>query len=674
MQSSTVLFIILAAIVALGAVLFQYYYKSKKRGKRTILLSFLRFIGLFGLLILVINPKFTKNEYTLEKANLVILTDNSSSINASKVEVAAILEKIDNNAAITEKFQFKKYVFGSVLKDTDSLSFTAKNTNISKALSALNEVYANTKTAIVVLTDGNQTIGEDYSFYGNRSKLPIYPIAVGDTTQYEDVRIGTINSNKYAFLKNKFPLEISVSYAGQKDFNATVTIAVNGKNAYRETVKLSNIATTKTINALLNANSVGIKNITVTVNSIANERNTTNNQKNIAIEVIDEKTNIVIVSAVMHPDIGALKKAIERNEQRSVSIKKPNMTPKDLDEVDVFVLYQPNASFSAIYKYIQQKKSSAFTITGEVINSNFLNSIQKTFRVQGGYPVQETFPVLNSGFSKFDISEFSIDEFPPLNNGAGIIQGQGVETLLQMKILGRTLASPLLLASDNENGKELVLFGENLWKWRAQSFRNNQNFENFDAFIGKLMLYLSSNRTKNRLDVEYASIYEGSNEAKIKASYFDEAFVFDANANLVLKLKNKEDGNSREIPMLLKNNFYEADLTDLPANSYAFTVSVVDEKRSESGDFTILDFDVEQQFLTTDYKKLKQLAFATQGALYFPSKTDDLVQQLLNDSQFVPTQKSTKNVVSLIDFRILLAIIVAALAAEWFIRKYNGLT
>ncbi|CAN0598318.1 unnamed protein product, partial [Ectocarpus sp. 12 AP-2014] len=47
---------------------------------------------------------------------------------------------------------------------------------------------------------------------------------------------------------------------------------------------------------------------------------------------------------------------------------------------------------------------------------------------------------------------------------------------------------------------------------------------------------------------------------------------------------------------------------------------------------------------------------------------------LEENNTYVPTEKSTENIVSLIDFEILLAIIVFALASEWFIRKYNGLT
>ena len=674
MQTSTVLLIILAAIVALGLVLFQYHYKSKRRGKLNVFLSFLRFIGLFGLFVLLINPKFSKNEYSIEKTNLVVLTDNSSSIKKSENEVFDALEKISADPKLSNRFKVRNYAFGNTVRQTDSLSFADKNTNISKALAELQKIYSNTNSAIILLSDGNTTIGEDYVFMGKNLKSPVYPIALGDTTQYEDIRIDQVNTNKYAFLKNKYPLEVYVSYDGDQDITTSINITVNSKNVYRENIKLSSNDNAKVINTNIAAGSVGNKNINVSVASLENEKNTQNNSRNTVVEVIDEKTNIAVISDIMHPDIGALRKAIESNEQRSVSIKKPNVNSRELDDIDVFILYQPKPSFRNLYVYLQQKKASIFTITGEQVNSNFLNQIQKTYHIEGGYPVQETFAVKNSGFSSFDISDFDMEDFPPLSNGAGIINGQGGETLLQMKILGRTLESPILLASDAEVGKELVLFGENIWKWRVQSYRNNQNFQNFDDFIGKLMLYLSSSKGKSRLEIDYQSVYEGSTNAKIKASYFDEAFVFDSNASLLLKIKSSESNLSQEIPMLLKNNFYEADLSDIPAGQYTFTVKVKDENRSKSGSFTILDFDVEQQFLSTNYRSLEQLASATNGEMYFPNKTDSLLQNLVNDNRFVPTQKAIKNIVSLIDFRVLLTIIIAALAAEWFIRKYNGLT
>ncbi len=173
--------------------------------------------------------------------------------------------------------------------------------------------------------------------------------------------------------------------------------------------------------------------------------------------------------------------------------------------------------------------------------------------------------------------------------------------------------------------------------------------------------------------LDYSPIYDGSSNALITATYFDETFIFDANANLVIKLKEKDTGISKEVPMLLQKDYYETDLSDLPAGQYDFTATVKNENLSKSGSFTISDFDVEQQFQSTNYKKLERLANAAGGQLYFPSEIQTLIKQLDGDARFVPVQRGRENVVSLIDFRILLGIIVTALSAEWFIRKFNGL-
>jgi len=674
MQISTILVIILAAFVALAIVLFQYYYKSKKRDKLTLVLSFLRFISLFGIAFLLINPEFVKSEYSLEKTNLIVVSDNSTSLKNYENDVLEILTSIKANKDLSDKFNLDFFRFGNKLQAVDSLDFSEKNTNITATLKELQEVYSNSNAAIVLLTDGNQTIGEDYQLFGVNAKSAIYPIAVGDTVQYEDLRIDNVNANKYAFLKNKYPIEVDASYFGEYEVSSTITISSNGRKIHQELVKLSKKNNAKTIRILLNANSIGVKQLEISISSTSNERNTLNNNRNIAVEVIDEKLNITIVSSMTHPDLGALKKAIESNEQRVVSIKAPSARLADFEKTDVFLLYQPSPAFKSIYDLIRTKKMNSFTVLGAKVDRNFLNRIQNNFAITGNYPVQETLAVLNSGFSKFDISDFDIVDFPPLNNGTGVVKTENGESLLQMNVLGNTFDAPLLATFNNDEQKELVLFGEHIWKWRMQSYRNQQNFENFDNFIGKLMRYLSDNEKKNRLNLEYEAIYEGNNSPKIRATYFDETFVFDPNASLTLFVQNKKNGTKKEIPMLLKNGFYEADLRDMPAAEYGFTVTETKEKRSKSGIFTILDFDIEKQFSSTNYKKLNQLALATDAKLYFPESVDQLLQNLNNKKEYTPTQKRTKNIVSLIDFRILLVLIATVLALEWLIRKYNGLT
>ncbi|WP_339712900.1 VWA domain-containing protein [uncultured Kriegella sp.] len=673
MQVVTLLWILLAAIAALAIVFLQYYYRSKKNGRLSLLLSFLRFIAIFGLLLLLINPKFSKFDYTLEKVNLVVLTDNSTSVAPFHDIINAILNKIGSDAQIKERFNVKYYQFGSNLSEMDSLSFRETNTDIGRALSATNDIYATSKAAAILLTDGNQTLGENYEFSGTHLKLPVYSVVVGDTTKYEDLGIGQINANRYAFLKNKFPLEVHVTYNGPGN-RSSLSISINGSNVHRETIDFSKGNGNSVVNVLLNAASVGTKNIQVTINPLESERNTANNAKNAIVEVIDEKTNITIVSDVLHPDIGTLKKAIESNEQRSVNIKKPSETIKEVDNVDLFVLYQPNRAFAPVYDYIEKKNTGVITITGTKTDFNFLNTIQKRFRIEDNYPVQEVFSVKNEAFSKFDISDFSLEDFPPLESSAGPIGLEGEHTtLLKMQIKGVDMSSPLFAILEGNNRREAVLFGENLWKWRVQSYRNNRDFKNFDDFIGKLILYLSSSKSKSRLNVDYNAIYQGSNDVKISATYFDEAFVFDGNADISINVTNEDNIIDREFPLLLKGGFYEVDLGSLPVGNYSFKVSVENKNQSKSGNFTIMDFDVEKQFSSSNYMKLNQLSKDSEGAVYFPAHIDSLIQNMSSDERFVPTQKGKENIVSLIDFRFLLALIATALALEWTIRKYNGL-
>ncbi len=677
MQTITVLLIILAAVVAMLIVLFQYFYKPKTKGRQRLLLSFLRFIALFSVFLLLVNPKFSKKNFSLEKANLIILTDNSSSIASigAAGQVDSILQKLITSDELSDKFNLEQYHFGLKLEVSDSLSFSDKTTNIVKALKALNTIYGNEESVVVLLTDGNSTLGEDYEYYGENQKLPIYPIVLGDTTRYDDLRITQVNTNKYAFLKNRFPVEIFVAYYGNENISTQLTVTLDGENIHSQKLEMNKDISSKMVTINVNAPSVGLKTMRINLKPLSNEKNTLNNLKTVAIEVIDEKTNVAIVSELLHPDIGALKKSIESNEQRAVTIVKPTVDLKDLSDIDLFILYQPTISFARIYDYIKKGKVNSFIISGPKTNWNFLNKAQSSFTKNSYGQSEEVTPLINNGFSKFDISNLVMDEYPPLESNLGeVIINKSHEILLGQRIKGADIGEPLLVLAENGLEREAILFGENLWKWRVQNFREHQNFNDFDELVGKIILYLSSNEPRSRLVLDYELFYEGNSEAKIAANYFDESFSFDPDAKILLQLMLKGERNMQEFPMLLKGSFYEADLSNMPPGEYAFTVKVVNGNITKSGSFNILDFDVEQQFTSSNYKKLKRLATSTGADLYFPSQTNDLMNALIVEDKFKPIQKSHQNVVPLLDFRFLLAIIVSALSMEWFIRKYNGLT
>jgi hypothetical protein len=676
MQTKTILLVVLAIFFTAVIVWFQYYKQSKTSGKLNVILSILRFISIFSLLTLLINPKFNKGEFTIEKPNLIIAIDNTSSVNSlgGSQGILNSIDKIKSNSSLSDRFETSSYLFGNTLIQGDSITLDDKRTNLSVALNSLNQIYGKSKSAVVLLSDGNQTLGLDYEYLKLDADLHVFPIVVGDTTSYEDLRIGRVNTNKYAFLKNKFPVEINLAYTGDRSINSIIRIYLNGKQVFRQSVSFNSKNATTTINTLLRASSVGVKNMKIVVDKLSNEKNSINNSKELSLEVIDEKTNVGLITSIMHPDIGALKKSIETNEQREVQILKPNVPLETLENIDVFILYQPNKSFKPIYEFVQKRGGGIFTITGNKTDWSFLNTIQSSFLKESYNQKEEILPTKNQSFSFFDISDLSFEDYPPLESNLGdIVISQPFETIANQRIKGVDLDTPLFLVVNQEQKKEAVLFGENIWKWRVQTFRNEQSFKTFDDFLGKLLFYLSDVKQKSRLTIDYESLYDGSTNAAITASYFDNSYEFDPNASLVLRLNKLDSNFSREIPMLLKGTNYDASLDDLDAGSYEFTVIEPEEKLSRSGQFQIIDFNLEEQFLAADYKKLNRFSKSSGGQLYFPEQIELLIENLANDNRFIPVQKSKRNVVSLIDFRYLLILMVLALAIEWFIRKYNGL-
>jgi len=674
METITVLYIILAAIVALAIVVLQYIYIKKAKGKIYLFLAFFRFIGIFGLLLLLINPQFSQKSYTLEKPNLVILADNSTSVSDSANELTQLISEIEGTKEISDRFNIRTYQFGAELSSLDSLTFKDKNTNIYKSLSALKDVFAREQTATLLFSDGNQTIGQDYSYFKSDQNSTINTVVLGDTTKYRDISVGPILINKFAFLKNKFPLETYVSYQGKTNVSATVTIKMNDQVVHRENINLDYESNLKTISTQIDAEAVGIKKIAVQVTQLPEEKNITNNQRSTSIEVIDEKTKIALISDILHPDLGTLKKSIESNEQRAVSILKSNATLSVLDGIDLFVFYQPTARFKNSMDYAISKNANTFIITGTHTNYSFLNKANLGFEIENGYPKQEVFGLLNTAFTKYDISAFDLTDFPPMESDAGpIVFQKSFETLLGTQIKGLNVQKPLLAVMEDNSKKQALLVGENLWKWRMQTFRNSGNFINFDEFMGNLVRYLTSTKNKSRLNVEFEKVYEGSSNTVITATYFDEVFLFDPNAKVKIIVTNTKTKRSQSNPMVLKNGYFEADLSNLLAGEYSFIVSVENDPKTEKGSFVISEFDMENQFVSSDDSKMKILATNSGGKQFYPSQIEALKTELLRNDAYVPTEKSAENIVSLIEFRILLAIIIFAFTAEWFIRKYNGL-
>ncbi len=676
MHENALLYIILAALIAFGVAGYFYGYKSKLNRRLRWFFGVLRFLTIFVLLLLLINPKFYQTSYVNVKPALAVAVDNTQSVsyldksnNAEK-----LVDFLKNHEELNNRFDLSFYAFGESLKRLDTLTFSERQTNISDPLLSLNEIYKNKVAPFLLVTDGNQTLGTDFEFSTQNVKQPIYPVILGDTIRYKDFAITQINVNRYAYLKNEFPVEVFLIYTGETSENTTFTVRQGNTTVFQQNLTFNAQESSKVIEFKLPANSVGVQKYTTEISPLENEKNVDNNSKFFAVEVIDQATNVLLVSDISHPDLGALKKSITSNEQRKLIIKTPEEALEHLDDSQLVILYQPTNSFNVIYDRLEENNQNTLIITGKNTNWTFLNARQNRY-AKAAYSSEQVQGRLNSGFALFSIEDIGFNGFPPLETSLGDLKvNVPHDVLLSQQILGIDTENPLLFTFEENNRKEAVLDGEDIWRWRAHVFVKNKSFKPFDDFVSSLVQYLSSDKLRSRLDVKAESFYYNSGDVKLSAQYFDQNYVFNNKASITITVKNQETEQESTFPMLLKSNFYEVNLSSLAAGEYSYTVSVTDEALRASGNFSIIDFNVEQQFLNAQTEKLQRVSNATGGISYFVNDYSKLVEDLIQDDRYVSIQKSEQKIVTLLNWKILLFLLAFLLAVEWFSRKYNGLT
>lgn len=674
MTTSTILLLLLSVLIAAGLSFYHYLYKANYKSKLHLFLAFLRFVSLFSIFVLLINPIISRKTFETTKTPLPIVVDNSQSISElNQSNIAKELSgKLDENNKLKDKFEVQLYRFDSNFQSGNELDFKGKQTHIDQVAQNLKQFYRSQHYPVVLVTDGNQTIGNDY-VYSFQQNTSVYPLVLGDTTTFLDLKINQLNVNKYAFLKNKFPAEVFLQYNGTKTINATFSIQQGNATIHKQTVAFSHSKKAQAVSVLLNANKVGVQTFKAVISSSEKEKNNYNNTKNFAVEVIDQRSEIALISAINHPDLGALKRSIESNQQRKVTIVKPNNI-KSLQDYNVLILYQPTAEFKPVLDQNKNLGLNTWIITGTNTDFNLLNQYQNQVQFKVSGQNEDYSADYNAQFNSFALDNIGFEQFPPLQHTFGTITvKENTNTLLKARIRNIGTENPLLTFSESGLKRNAYLFGENIWKWRLESHLKTKSFEQFDVFTDKVIQYLASNAAKKTLNVTHESFYNSGETLEISAQYFNKNYEFDENARLTIALKNKQTGKTKNYDFLKGNSDYKVNLDGLEFGNYSFTVTENNSKTKYSGNFEVLDFEIEKQFVNPDVARLNQLASNTNGKVYYPSQVDALIENLLKNDHYLATEKAVIKKTPLIDWIWLLILVAFSLAAEWFTRKYNGL-
>lgn len=673
MEKYSVIWFFIAFVLSGSLGYYQYYYRVKKLTKVSFLLVIIRSLVFFLLILLFLNPSITKESIINQKAKLSILVDNSSSIRFFKKDslVHAILQNFKTHKKLNKRFDINYYSFGNLFQQSDSFSFDENQTDISMPLERIYKIQKNTSNAIVLLSDGNQTIGNDYQY--TSLKDPVFPIVIGDTTEYQDVKIAQINVNRYSFINNQFPIESILQYEGTQTIKLRYSLENNGKIIFSKRINFSEKNNSHILKTFIKATKEGTNFFTSKIEYLENEKNIVNNSKNFSVEVIDKQSEVLLISSFYHPDLGALKKAIESDKQRKVTIKIVDNKNIQLNKYQLVVMYQTNNKFNNIIDQLNSNKSSFMLITGSKTDWLFLNNKSLGINKKNINQLENYSARFYNGFLNFSQKNIGFENFPPMIDYYGeTTVSIPHQTLLYQSINGFSSQNPLLATANHNNQKKVFLFGEGIWKWRSSSFLKNNSFQYFDEFIGNLVQYASNKKIRNRLDLDITPYYNANSSIQIGAFYVDENYQFDDRATLLFTIKNKDSKNKKIFPFSLSGTSYQLELTSLEAGEYEYTIEVDGQNISKKGTFKVNEFLIEEQFTNANSSKLELLAQKTAGKLYFEDKYRLVIDDLVTDNRFTTIQKSKKTIDKLVNWQWIMLLIIGLLSLEWFIRKYIG--
>jgi hypothetical protein len=310
----------------------------------------LRFITISLLCFFLLSPLLKIMTRHLEKPIVVIAQDNSESILACpdsayyKKDYALQLKALI--ADLKEKYDVKTFSFGDHVDTDINLRFNEKQTNIAALLTELNSRFSNRNVgAVVIATDGLYNQGANPLYAYDNLKAPIFTLALGDTIVHKDLLLKKTTCNKIAYLGNTFPMEIDLEARQCKGATAVLTIHKDSALLYKKEINISNTSFRMLIPVSLEATKKGMQHYKIKVSPVPGEISTANNSKDVYIEVLEHKQKILIVADGAHPDISAIKQAVESNQSYEVNAVLAEKFDGVLNAYNLIILHQlPSAS------------------------------------------------------------------------------------------------------------------------------------------------------------------------------------------------------------------------------------------------------------------------------------------------------------------------------------------
>jgi len=676
-------FLILCLLAGLGYSFFLYRRRNPEIKKLIHYSLFaIRFLVVSVLCFFLLNPLLKSTSSYTEKPIVIIAVDNSASIAKNKdsvfykKEFPAVLKALASDLAEKYEVRFMKFA-GDASEDT-ALDFSGKETNISALLAEIRGSYEGKNLgALVLASDGLYNTGNNPLYEVEKNNFPIYTLALGDTLLQKDALIKKVAHNQTAYIGNQFPVEVQVQASDLKGKDATVIILQDGKKLAEQAIKYTSLHHSAALNFLITASRAGLQRYEAMVSVAEGEQNKNNNKAGFVVDVIDKREKILILANAPHPDVNALRQAIEGNQSYEVEVKLAENFGASFKPYSLVILHQielKNPVTKRLHSEISTHKTSVWQFaTRDIWAFSQAELSNRTNRYN------DVEPVLNKGFSLFGIStelKNYMKEFPAVSSPlSGYKVSAGASILLSQQIGQVQTELPILVFADQNGQKSALFCGDGFWRWRLRDYADHENTNLFDELVQKTVQYLSVKADKSFFKVYTRRIINENEAVEFDAEVFNPSYELITEPEVSMMIT---DEAKKQFTYTFSKNQkgYHLNVGNFPPGNYTYRsqVKINNQVFEQTGGFTVKPMLAEFTGLVADHALLYNISRKTGGQLFYPPQIAELQKKLLDNENLKTLVHEQKEVNDLINKKSLFFILLVFLSIEWFVRKYNGLS
>lgn len=668
------------------ALAWLFYQKSDIEHKNIkVLLLIFRGLLLSLLSFLLLSPFLKITQKRLEKPIIIIAQDASESIAQSEASGFDSVKYHQDLETLSKKLgqdaEVKVFHFGDGVASGFDFKQDARQTDFSQLFQEVKNQFANRNIGAMILSsDGIMNRGANPINDLAQQAFPIYTIALGDTIPKKDLILAHVNYNNLVYLGNEHQLEITVSAKKAKGISSRLTVKTNDGQTQTQAFTVNSDDFSKIFTINLEAMKKGVQKIEIGIEPVKDELSTQNNHQTIFVNVLDGREKVLIVADAPHPDIAALKEAIENNKNYEVKLAFPNQLPASVQDFGLIIFHNLPSAAHPIRDFLAktQQKSRWFIVGTQTLGS-VLNQNQNLLNINTpNSATQDYSPQLNPSFYAFSLSDAAKSRLQnlvlltaPFGNysfkNAGIV-------LFNQKIGNVNTSAPLLSFGDDSGIKTAILTGEGIWRWRLEDFAKNNNHDAVDELISKTVQYLNAKDDKRKFRVYPAKDRFAENEHVIlNAELYNDAYELNNQPDVSIDLQGKS-GKKYSFLFSKVGNSYQLDAGFLPSDEYSFTAKTKlgQTPYSATGDFLVEEIHAEATQTTANHQFLYNLSKQSGGQMLMPNQINSLENLIPKNEKFKTISYEENSYESLINLKWVFAVMMLLLSLEWFLRKRNG--